>query len=140
MNQGDHGTRCKPPLKAHHDIDQYSNQRVDHGQGALLCQFLPHLGTDKFNAAHFHGSIQLAQARDSFLAELCTFLVGLWGNAYQHIARGTEMLDLRTVKTGISQGRSNRLELYRFRVAHFNQGATGKVNSEVKTLAYQRSK
>ena len=137
--QGGYCAHRKAVFETQRDIDQDTDQRIQHGETALLCQFLTHLRTDELHTSHLHRRICIPQCGKHLLAEFGAGAVCAWRNTDQHIARSTKMLHLRIAKTDFFQNIADTAKTGGFRVGDLDQRATGKIYAEAQAFGKQES-
>ena len=158
MHQGHHRAHGKTPFEPQGDIDQDSNQGIQHGKTALFLQFIPNLGADEFHPAHLHGTVlhyatavaelvsgsgllgqdlaggpsERLHHRGTELRRLDLLPLHGYRESDQHIPGGAEVLDDGILESSFGQRRTYALDFHRIAVAHFHQGAAGEIDAEVQ--------
>ncbi|MCY1513645.1 hypothetical protein D9M68_481540 [compost metagenome] len=135
MHQRGHGTDTELPLEAESQVQQDATERQQHGQAALVTQFLAHLGTDELHALEVELAlgIDLAQGIGDLVAQLRVVA----GQAHQHVGGRAEALHHGILVTRLPQLPLDQLQVGRLLVGQFDQGAAGEVQAEVQALGEQ---
>ena len=119
MHQGNHCANGKLELESKGDIQHHQTKSQQHGQPALLAQFIAHLGADKFDTA------QLYRAAIHFLQsgkKLCTLLIRVTLGQADHYILITAKTDYNG--PGIpstTQGRTNFIKVSTLAVMHLDR-------------------
>ena len=137
MQQRYHRTHRKAPLEANGNINQNSENGVNHCQGALLYQFLSHLRANEIDLGNPDLVIQWGKCLQYLVADAGFVLVTTGRQANLHVGGGTEILHHTVVNFVTGQRLTHLVQFHRLGKLCHHHSTTGKVESKVQAASEQ---
>ena len=134
VNQRGNGAEREAVFEAKPDVDEDCDQRVEHGQPAVLGQLLADLRADEIDSPHVDicFSRRSFQQSDDLGADLGLVLLFVRDQPDQNLVGAAEVLHDSVAETAGLESAANRLQLDRLRITDLDDAAAGKIDTDIQ--------